>query len=132
MFKINVEQFAILADAPSESFNIKSSMKLDFSLENRNIRISMNFEFTDNDALMMLLKMNCEFNVHEQDWNSFKNGDKIVIPKQLLDYFISQTVGTARGILYCKTESTPFSHIVLPPLDVSKMVASDIEIPLKG
>lgn len=132
MFKINVEQFALLADSPSSAFSINSKMGLDFSQENRNIRVKMSFNFVDGSTSLMVLKMNCEFNVHTDDWNSFQKEDKVIVPKSLLDYLIAQTVGTARGVIHCKTEGTPFNCIVLPPMDVSHMIKEDVVLnPLK-
>lgn len=126
MFKINVEQFALLADNPSSNLNINSKMGLDFSEENRNIRVNMSFHYVNGSTTLLVLKMNCEFNVHVDDWNSFQKEDKVVVSKSLLDYLVAQTVGTARGILHCKTEGTPFNCIVLPPMDVSHMIKGDI------
>lgn len=131
MFKINVDQFAILADNPVPNVKIDNKMSLDISQENRNIRINMTFNFSDGTNSLMLLKMNCEFNVHQEDWSRFQTEDKIVIPKSIIDYFVVQTVGTARGILHCKTEGSPFNYIVLPPMDVSQMVKEDIVFHIK-
>lgn len=128
MFKINVCQFAILADGPSENVSIENKMGLDFSKENRNIRINVEFNFSDGTKSLMLLKMNCEFNIHKDDWDSFTKDDTTTIPKSLIDFLIVQTIGTARGVLHCKTEGSPFNYIVLPPMDVSHMVKDDIMI----
>lgn len=128
MFKINVCQFAILADAPSVSVSIENKVGLDFSKENRNIRVNMEFNFSDGMKSLMLLKMNCEFNIHKEDWDSFTKDGVTIISKSLIDYLIVQTVGTARGILHCKTEGSPFNCIVLPPIDVSHKVKEDVMI----
>lgn len=130
MFKINVDQFAILANSPVANVNISSNMSLDFSKENRNVRVSMGFNFLDGEQSLVILKMNCEFNVHEDDWNGFINDDSIIIPKSFIDYLIVQTVGTARGILHCKTEGSPFNYLILPPMNVSNMVEKDVVIPV--
>ena len=88
MFRINVDQFAILADSPSSNVSIDSEMTFDISKENRNIRINIGFNFTDGTNSMMFLKMNCEFNIHKDDWNNLSSDGKMTIPKSLIDYFL--------------------------------------------
>jgi len=81
MFKINVNQFAILADNPSSDVRIENKLGIDFSKENRNVRIKIDFNFLDGTHPLMVLKMNCEFNIHQEDWQEFVKEDKTIIPK---------------------------------------------------
>ena len=78
----------------------------------------------------MVLQVLCEFGIHPEDLQSITSDNKVTIPKGTLDYFIAQTVGTARGILHCKTEGTPFNGIIIPPMNVTTMVDSDMIINL--
>lgn len=36
------------------------------------------------------------------------------------------TIGTARGVLHSKTESTPFNSFLLPTLNVNELVKKDV------
>lgn len=78
---------------------------------------------------MLMLQITCEFEINPGDWKeNLVNGETVTIPKDTLEYFAVHTIGTARGILHCKTEGTPFNGIVLPPLDATKLVKGDLKI----
>lgn len=74
------------------------------------------------------LAITCEFEIEENDYKNIHKNEKTVIPKELLEYFAVHTIGTARGILFCKTESTPYNYIIIPPLNVSEMIKDDMVI----
>lgn len=129
MSAIRTEQFAILSEKkPSEDFRIHTQMEVKYAVEDRNLGIVMTFRFGEKESPFMLLSVFCGFGIHPEDWQGFVREGRIVIPKSLLDYLLSQTIGTARGILHCKTEGTPFNSVILPPFDVSTWIAEDLVI----
>lgn len=131
MFRINVEQFAILAEnAQLEKLDIATGLEIKYSLEGKSLAIVMTFNFVSEEEKVMLLKLNCEFQIQEDDWNSQINDAKIIFPKNFIEYLVVQTVGTARGVLHCKTEGTAFNHIILPPMNVSDMINGDMIVNL--
>lgn len=131
MFRINVEQFAILVENfPLEKLNIATGLEVKYSLEGKSLAIVMTFNFISEEEKVMLLKLNCEFQIQEDDWNGQINDSRIIIPKSFIEYLVVQTVGTARGVLHCKTEGTAFNHIILPPMNVSDMINGDMIINL--
>lgn len=131
MFRINVEQFAILAEnVQLEKLDIATGLEIKYSLEGKSLAIVMTFKFISEEEKVMLLKLNCEFQIQEDDWNSQINDAKIIIPKNFIEYLVVQTIGTARGVLHCKTEGTAFNHIILPPMNVSDMINGDMIINL--
>jgi len=131
MFRINVEQFAILAEnVQLEKLDIATGLEIKYSLEGKCLAIVMTFNFVSEEEKVMLLKLNCEFQIQEDDWNSQINDAKIIFPKNFIEYLVVQTVGTARGVLHCKTEGTAFNHIILPPMNVSDMINGDMIVNL--
>lgn len=131
MFRINVEQFAILAEnVRLEKLDIATGLEIKYSLEGKSLAIVMTFNFVSEEEKVMLLKLNCEFQIQEDDWNSQINDAKIIFPKNFIEYLVVQTVGTARGVLHCKTEGTAFNHIILPPMNVSDMINGDMIVNL--
>ncbi|MBR3896199.1 MAG: hypothetical protein IKJ42_04160 [Bacteroidaceae bacterium] len=131
MFRINVEQFAILVENfPLEKLNIATGLEVKYSLEGKSLAIVMTFNFISEEEKVMLLKLNCEFQIQEDDWNGQINDSRIVVPKSFIEYLVVQTVGTARGVLHCKTEGTALNHIILPPMNVSDMINGDMIINL--
>ena len=107
MLRISTTQFAILAKEAVEQYRIQTNVEL-----------------------KMVLQVLCEFGIHPDDVQTLTLDGKVTIPKNIVDYFIAQTVGTARGILHCKTEGTSFNGIIIPPMDVTNIVESDMVIEL--
>ena len=129
MVRINVEQFAILAnDVPAGKITIDTSIGVKASVPDRKIALEVEFNFTSIEEKIMVLKQLSEFEIHEEDWMSFQTEGKVTIPKEMIECFVAQAVGTARGVLHCKTEGTPFNHLILPPLDVTEMIEQDVII----
>ena len=132
MLKITTEQFAILADqAPKGGFTINSELRLKNTIDGSAVAVDMTFNFIKDEVKFMILKVLCEFGIHPEDLAKQTQEDKVTIPKDTIDFFIAQTVGTARGILHCKTEGTPFNGIVMPPINVTGMIDSDLVISLQ-
>ncbi len=128
MVRINVGQFAILKQTPPES-NIEYAVGVGFnySLEGRRIAVQVTLDYLHNNEKFLFMQIICEFSIHPQDWNnSIKNG-RITITKDMLEYFTSQSIGTARGVLYCRTEGTPFNYLIIPPVNVTKLVDTGME-----
>lgn len=133
MIKIAVEQFAILSDTlPSDGISYTVSVGFKYSLDAGHIMCVFDLAFLNGDEKMLVLKTNCEFEVKQDDWMSFIRDGKIMIPKSFLEYLAVHTVGVARGIMYCKTEGTPFNSLILPPVNVAELITEGIEDPIEG
>lgn len=129
MTKITTDQFAILAsEVPTGDIDINIEAGLKYSVEARKIMTTVTFSFEENSRKIILLKVSCEYEIAKEDWEAATSEGKVVIPKSLLEYFMTQTIGVSRGVLHCKTEGTPFNGIILPPIDVTKLVNGDMTI----
>ena len=127
MFRISTGQFAILStDAPQGDVDINTNMELKHTNDGSAIQVHATFSFNEKEKQVMVLDTTCEFAIHPDDLRSITKEGQVVIPKELIDYFIAQTVGTARGILHCKTEGTPFNGIIIPPMNVTGMFKDDM------
>ncbi len=132
MIKIQVKQFAMLKENPPQgNFSIALQTKVMHSIPGKAIAIDAIFRLNEETGeTFLIIAVQCDFLIHPEDWNAHTAEKEVTIPKDTLDYFISQTVGVARGVLHCKTENTPFSDLVLPPMDVSKVIPEDMHIPI--
>lgn len=128
MFKISTLQFAILSNEVPSNYGFNTHAELKHSKDGSAIAVNMTFSFAEADKNIMLLQVQCEFAIHPDDIKKLTAQNVVKIPKDVLDYFLAQTVGTARGILHCKTEGTPFNGMIIPPLDVTGMLKGDLEI----
>lgn len=131
MFRISTGQFAILSpEAPQGEVEISTSMELKHTNDGSAVMVQATFTFSEKEKQVMILETTCEFSIHPEDLQKLTKEGKVVIPKGTIDYFIAQTVGTARGILHCKTEGTPFNGIIIPPMNVTGMFKDDMIINL--
>ena len=49
----------------------------------------------------------------------------MIVPKGFLAHLAMITTGTSRGVLFAKTEATPFSKFIVPTLNVEEMIKKD-------
>lgn len=134
MFKINMEQFAILKDnapAPGSKVTMESSLYFKAATNIERLASDVKFLFMEDKVPFLVIEVSCEFNIHPDDWKAMRHEDDITIPKETLEYLAVHTVGTARGILHCKTEGTDFNRFMIPPVNVAAMIVGDMTISVK-
>lgn len=123
MIRINVDQFAILSeDKPSGEISVSISLAFKISNESERIACFLDVSFEKDNIPLMILKMNCEFQVSHDDWNAIEKDGELLIPIELQQILATQTIGVSRGILYSKVEGTPFSNFILPPINVVELL----------
>lgn len=130
MFRISVPQFAILTKKCADNYEIKTDTELKNTIDGSAVAVLMTFSFFEEEKLAIILQVMCEFQIHPDDLKEMESEGRIVIKKKLLEHFLVHTVGTARGILHCKTEGTSFNNVILPPMDVTQIIKSDMIINL--
>ncbi len=132
MAKINVDQFAILTEkAPEDRVSYTVNFGFSGALNASRVACSFAVEFMHDDKPILKLGINCEFDLHRDDWDQLVKDNILHISKENLGFFANQTVGVARGIMFCKTESTDFRSFILPPIDLTKILEDDLVIDLK-
>ena len=130
MFRISVPQFAIISKEVEPSYNIKTDTDIKNTADGSAVAITMTFSFLGKAETSMILQVMCEFIIHPDDLKNLSSEGKIIIEKKTLEHFLVHTVGTARGILHCKTEGTPFNVVILPPMNVTGIITKDLIIEL--
>lgn len=131
MSRISVEQFAILVkDAPQAEVVVDSDVSFGVIPNNQLVAVKFNITFTHEDKTLLVMEVHCYFNVSPDDWKGFEKENKVIIPKDLLAHFAMHTVGTARGVLFCKTEGTLYNQFIIPPMNVVDKIPEDIVINL--
>lgn len=131
MSRISVEQFAILVEeAPQAEIVVDSDVSFGVIPNKQVVAVKFNITFTHEDKKLLVMELHCYFNVRPEDWKKFEKENKVAIPKDLLAHFAMHTVGTARGVLYCKTEGTLYNQFIIPPMNVAERIPEDIVIDL--
>lgn len=129
LFGIKTEQFAIFEENYTPKKETVLSAELQFKLDQKTkqMGIFFGFEFLQGKKVFLKIQVSCHFKIEEKSWDSFvqKKRSKLVVPKGFLDHLAMITIGTTRGVLFAKTESTPFSNFIIPTLNVEEMIAED-------
>ena len=129
MNRIRVDQFAILTDSiPPEDLSLGFAISFGVAPSIHEVCTTVRFNISHAESPLLILELSCFFEIREEDWNKFKQDNKVIIPKGLLAHFGVHTIGTARGILHCKTEGTQLNAFILPPINVSERITEDIII----
>lgn len=129
MSKIAINQFAIVNDnCQGKDITLSTELKFQYSEETRQISCEVGYRFTSGTELFLILKSQCDFVIHPDDWKKFKREDEIAIPKHVMELLAVHTIGTSRGILFCKTEGTPFANLMIPPINVAGMMKDEDEL----
>lgn len=126
MFGIHLDQFAILCNDRKDEIGMNVSLNFKYGDEGKKVACVVAFDFTSESEKVMVLKITCDFEIQKDDWKKFSKDKEVVIPKDLLELFAVHTIGTARGVLFCKTENTQFNYVVIPPINVSEMGIKDL------
>lgn len=129
---IRTNEFATVDDIPVEDdkVEIKSGIGVNMDVENSIITVQIKFTFIFNNYPFVILNCQCSFMLDDKNLKSFANEDgcTYTFPKDLVTHLAVLTVGTARGILHCKTENTNYNKFILPPIDLTKIIKEDLKL----
>ncbi len=129
---IKLEQFAVFEDAylPDSITNVITNLEFRIDGDHRLVGVFPGFEFTQKEKVFLKIEVSCHFNVKAESWDSFLAENRLRIPKDFVTHLAMITVGTARGVLFSKTEGSLFSRFILPAINVREMIPEDLVIEL--
>ena len=124
---IKTEQFAIFEENYSSKKETELSTELQFKLEhsNKHVGVYVSFEFIQGKKILIKIQISCYFRIDENSWKEFEMENKIIIPKGFLAHLAMITTGTSRGILFAKTEATPFAKFIIPTINIAEMITEN-------
>jgi hypothetical protein len=129
---IKTEQFAILVENLSNKKPLELGSQLQFKFDQKQnlIGVEIGFEYIQSKKVLLKIVVSCHFKIEVDSWQSFLiiQEGKLVVPKGFLAHLAMITVGTARGVLHAKTESTDFSKFIIPAINVIEMIPDDAVI----
>lgn len=128
LIAIKTEQFAVLEENFKNDKDVDLNTNFEFKLNTELMRLGVfaNFQFESKKKTFIKLQVSCHFEIEPDAWNSFKQPDEIRFPTSFARHLCMLTVGTARGILHCKTEGTSFNSYLLPTINVAEVVTEDV------
>ena len=131
MRRIRVNQFAILTnDAPTGEIPVEFGIQFKTDIAGKWIAVAFKTQYLNGTTPLLLLEVQCDFQVKPEDWDSLSTDGKLVFPIRFLRHIALHPVGPARGILFCKTEGSPFNSFILPLVNLEALINQDLEIPL--
>ncbi|NJD23309.1 MAG: hypothetical protein FIA82_11670 [Melioribacter sp.] len=131
LFKVSTEQFAIVGEPPieNEAVNVTTNFRFGIDPSERKVAVFSRFTFLNsNNSPFLTVEGACHFQIVEKDWSDLfdANNNTLKLPKGFAAHLFMICVGTTRGILHTKTESTPFNKFFIPLINVSELVVSDV------
>lgn len=132
--KVTTEQFAIIESSfdANKQFDLNIGLKFGVNKENKVISVFFLTNLIQNKKPFLVLEVGCHFNINDEAWQSFLNKDEteLLLPQGFISHLVVLSIGTARGVLHCKTENTPFNEFILPTINVNTLIQKDIPIKL--
>jgi len=131
---IKTEQFATFDENYSEKAKtgLNTSLEFKFNKDDKLIAVFVTIIFEQNKKAILKLQVSCHFKISDDSFNSFCANSVITLPKGFMTHLTMITVSSVRGVLHAKTESTFYNKYLLPTIDITKMVKSDVEFSLKN
>jgi len=132
--KITTEQFAVIEENYTEGENVELSVNLKFRVNKayKLISVLATIKFEKNAQPFLLLEAGCVFKIEVKAWQSFQqeNSKEMIVPQGFISHLSVITIGTVRGILHEKTTGTDYNKFLLPTVNVTEIVKSDVTFPL--
>ena len=125
---IKTEQFAIFEEnySPKKETSLGTELQFKLDQNNKQIAVFLGFEFLQGKKVFLKIQVSCHFKIEEGSWSSLIQENKLIVPKGFLAHLAMITTGTSRGVLFAKTEATPFSTFIIPTLNVAEMIKEDV------
>ncbi|HOR40842.1 MAG TPA: hypothetical protein PLK02_03695 [Paludibacteraceae bacterium] len=125
---IKTEQFAIFEEnySPKKETSLGTELQFKLDQNNKQIAVFLGFEFLQGKKVFLKIQVSCHFKIEESSWNLLIQENKLIVPKGFLAHLAMITTGTSRGVLFAKTEATPFSTFIVPTLNVAEMIKEDV------
>lgn len=129
--EIVTDQFAVFEDdfVPKKDINIKTTLEYKLNPKEFLVGVFMPIEFSQKKTIVKF-EGHCGFVLTEASWNEFVKDGILTLPKEFIQHLSRVTVGAMRGILHVRLERTALNNVLLPLLDVTKYVESDLQVDL--
>lgn len=134
---IQTIEFAIIKEAYKENVDsaIHTSLGITFGVKDKDsnkLMCLVDFALSQTDIPFIKIKVACYFEVDEKCWeNAYDSGsNSLIFPKEFADHLVVLTLGTLRGVLHAKTESTPYNKYFVPTINIAEQNTDDLKIQL--
>jgi hypothetical protein len=111
------------ADIKKPKIEIVTQISSDLKNGNTSVKLMINFQ-TPQGAAFLGIESETKFHIKEPAKVLIKDDcNELVFPQELFEYFIGISISGTRGMLAVLNTRPFYKDIILPPVDVKKMVA---------
>lgn len=127
LVNIKIDQFAILQEElPHQELTLNLEIGSGANKCDRIVINKLKVNIVKDNDLLMTIAISCFFEIKLDSWKEWEHDNKVKIPRGFLVHTAIHTLGTMRGIMFCKTEGTPYQQLILPPTNVDNMITEDL------
>jgi hypothetical protein len=132
--KVTTEQFAIIEEGFTDKGRISLNTSLRFASDSKMkvIAVFVFFTFYSDQKPFIKIEASCHFSIKDTAWENMVDNETnaLIVPRGFISHLAMLTVGTTRGILHVKTESTYYNQFILPIINVNKIIKEDASFSL--
>ncbi len=129
---IKTSEFAIIDNISIDDNKVEilTAVGVGVNIKSCRISIETKFTFITDKVPFIILNSESSFIVDKASFTTLENSQsgKYIIPKDFIMHLSFIAVGTARGILHCKTENTLYNKYLLPTIDLTKIIDDDLTV----
>ena len=136
LVRLSTDQFGILRDMYEQDAPMGVYTQQSFGAEEKEgivvVSASFRFESENKTAPFIILETKAYFQIKPESWESMFNAEDntLSLEKGLARHLSVIVVGKSRGILHGRTEGTDINHVILPLINVEKILSEDVIINL--
>jgi hypothetical protein len=125
--RIENRQFACFPEdyIVGENVDIHAQFGFDVDEQTQTVCCFSKFMFEQQRNKLLVAEVLTYFLIHPDSFEEIAHDGEFQIPVDHLRHFATIAVGTARGILWAKTEGTCLNQIVLPPINLVEAITDD-------
>ncbi|WP_111672857.1 hypothetical protein [Algoriphagus litoralis] len=129
---IETTQFALIEASFKQDCEVELAVGVPISAsdDDHAIQVSLNIQFKCESAPFIILEVKMKFEIEPAAFQTLimtkKKKLSVVIPVGLARHLASLIIGTARGVLHERLSKTKFYELVLPTIDLTKILEEDI------
>lgn len=129
LIKGDIEEFAILEEKLPENTDdllVDNSIRVRLNVTDRRIALVNTVIYILDIKNLLKIRSVLYFQIEESSWNELIKEDKIIFKKDTIQHLGIITTGATRGMLIAKCMNTPYSRLILPPININKLLYEDI------
>lgn len=131
IIKVEEHQFSSFEDTLALDEPIQQHVGFGFGadIDNHTIAVAMEFVLHKKDIPLLKQEITCYFGIDPIVFKEELNqGNQLVLPCSFGKHLAMITTGTARGVLFANTKTSPFNQYLIGLINIDKMFNEDILI----